>query len=285
MKVDVLFLIHMLLNTILGVAAMTYSFITSKDPLTRQKGKIVIYGFILGSMAAMLTIYSSVVLKKLNFFWMVIPVSSIPLSFGYAIVKHNLFDVDVFIRRSVSYLLVSGVVLALFFGVIGIFSVMLQSISGQSSQIAAVIATILIIMLFRPLQIRTDRYLDRLFFREEYEYQETIRKASGVLVSIIELDRLLDRMLRTIIDAIKIERGMILLKDKDSGKFLIKTIFTYTDAGRPARESSYKDSENYYFADADFPIYRHLESSRRPIQLNDIEELDAFMGDREMMLS
>jgi len=284
LKVDALFLIHMLLNTILGVSLMTYSFATSKDPLTRQKGKIVIYGFIIGTFAAISTIYGSIVLKKLSIFWVVIPVSMIPLSFGYAIVKHNLFDVDVFIRRSISYLLVSGVVLALFFGIIGIFSVMLQSISGQSSQIAAVIATILIIMLFRPLRIRTDRYLDRIFFREKYEYQKTIRKASGVLVSIIELDLLLNQMLRTIIDAIKIERGMILLKDEDSGKFLIKTIFTYTDSGRPERESSYKDTENYYFTEADFPIYKHLESSRKPIQLNDIEELDAFMGDREMML-
>ena len=67
----------------------------------------------------------------------------IPVSLGYAIVKHNLFDVDLLIRRSATYFLVTGIVVALFFGLIAALSIGLQYVTGQSSQIAAVISTLL----------------------------------------------------------------------------------------------------------------------------------------------
>ena len=57
----------------------------------------------------------------------------------------------------------------------------------ERDYVAAVISTLLMVMIFRPLRAQVGRALDRRFSREQYEYTATIRKASSVLVSIINL--------------------------------------------------------------------------------------------------
>ena len=270
--VDTIMLIYLFFNATLAVGVMIHTFYISTDPLTRQKGKVVFYGFLVSFVAIMILAFCTFILKITSFYLVGVFAAVIPLSIGYAIVKHNLFDVDTFIRRSASYLLVSGIVVVLFFALVGILSVILQEVSGQSSQIAAVLSTMAMMAMFRPLRQRVDRSMDRRFFREQYEYQTTIRKASTVLVSIIELDRLLNQILDTVLDAVKIERGLILLFDQDLAGF-----HTVVSAG-------YADPASLEPVSQEHPLIQRLEERRRAVQINDLEGLEEFRERREQML-
>lgn len=210
-----------------GIVIMFHSFIKSTDPLVRQQGKVVSFGFGAGFLILMAIMVNILYFKRMNFLYTIIPWIIIPLSVGYAIVKHNLFDVDVFIRKTVSYLVVSGIIIGALFLMISLLSLGLQSFTGQSSQIAAIISTLMMVVVFAPLRALVDRTIDRRFFREKYEYTDTIRKASAVLVSIFELNKLLPRLLDTVLDSIKIERGCIHLPDPDLDKYLIAEIRGY----------------------------------------------------------
>lgn len=111
------FLAYLSLTTTSGLALMIYSFITSTDTIIRQRGKIVLYGFIITFFGTAIAIVFHLYFKAVNLYvfnLMAISVIMLPLSFGYAIGKHNLFDVDAVIRRSLSYLVVSAVILLLF---------------------------------------------------------------------------------------------------------------------------------------------------------------------------
>ena len=50
---------------------------------------------------------------------MALPVILFPLSIGYAIVKHKLFDIDVIIQKTITYGLLTGAVGAVFGAGIG----------------------------------------------------------------------------------------------------------------------------------------------------------------------
>jgi signal transduction histidine kinase len=208
----------------------------------------------------------------------------VPLSVGYAIVQHNIFDVDVFIRRSASYLIASGMAISLLFAITGLSGFLLQKYSGQSSQLVAVIATLLMVGIFRPLRVLTEKQIDKRFFREKYEYQNTIKKAGRALAGIIELDQLLNQMLYTLIDAMKIERGMILLKEKDRPAYKVAAFMTYHDTLKPVDTKIFEKVEAQHLFSADHPIYKHLETEQKPIMINDIEEMEEFKGEREALL-
>jgi signal transduction histidine kinase len=192
-----------------------------------------------------------------------------PLAIAYAILKDNLFDVDAFIRLSVSYVLVSGFAVIFFFALTALFSLGLQDITGQSSQIAAVLSTLLMVLTFRPLRIRLDGFLDRRFFREKYEYQHTIRRASKVLAGIVELMPLLEQILDTVIESVKIERGCILLRDENRGQFDVMV------------HKRYPGSAVFPSIDTDHPLMRYLESSERALQINQVEASRELRMERE----
>ena len=284
LKVDAVFLVHLFVSVTIGIAVMIYSFATAKDPLTRKKGKIIVYSFIVGAIGAFLTVLGSVVFKEMTFFWMVPSMLLVPMSVGYAIVKHNIFDVDVFIRRSASYLIVSGMAVFLLFAIMGLFSLLLQESIRDTSPVVAVLATLLMVGVFRPLRFWTERQIDKRFFREKYEYQSTIRKAGRLLAGIIELEQLLHHMLLIIMDAMKIERGMILLKERDRPAYKVAALMAYHDDLKPVDTKIFEKAEAKYLFDTDQPIYKHLEFSQKPIMINDIEELEEFKYDREELL-
>jgi len=272
--VNSIMLLDSLITRLLGLGIMIVSFVRSQDPLVRQKGKVVIYAFLLAFLVIGGIVFEYIVLhKRVNLLWTLLPWIIIPLGLGYAIAKHNLFDVDVFIRRSLSYILVSGIVIAVFLGLLTLISLGLQQFTGQSSQIATVISTLMIAMVFRPLQTRIDGALDRRFFRARYEYTATIRRASGILVSIIELEQLLRQLLATVVDAVKIERGAVFIRQKEQGLFL------------PVVSAGYRDADKLEPFNPEHPLIKSLESSARPLQKNDFEELEEFRHSREPLLA
>jgi len=270
--VDKIFLAHLIVTFNLGAWLMFRSMAVSRDAMVRLKAKIVVFGAVAGTLGCTVGIFAVVIFKLITFFWMFIPMALFPLTLGYAIIKHNLFDVDVVIRRSVSYMVASGIMLVIFIVLIVGLSLMLENFTGSSSQIAAALSTLVIAILFRPLLARVDRELDRRFFRVQYEYQATIQKASEVLVSIIELDQLLGRILDTIVDAMQIERGMILLRDPEP------------KALQPAAAKGYVNPEGLIFLPLSHPLGQDLEEKRRAWQYNDLEAEGLRLDRKEEML-
>jgi len=268
--VDSVNLIYLVITFTLGVFLMCYSFFTATDPLIRQKGKMIIYGFIAMTLGGGMVLFGVLITKNLSFYWLILPSSFVFFTLGYAIVKHNVFDADLFIRRSTSYLLVSAIALLCFFFVIGLFSLLLQNVTGQSSQIAAIIATIISFTIFRPLLGRIERHIDKRYFREKYEYQQTIQKASRILINIIELDQLLYQMLDTVLDAMQIKRGIIILREKDPERFQLAAVEDFSEDFKPEYESESEPSPSFVVYPVNHPIYEYLETSHKPVQINDI---------------
>jgi len=273
--IDKIVLLNTITMTALSVFLMIFSFVTSSDPLTRQKAKVVIYGSTVTCLTGIIGICGVSLFKILSIYWLlglVIPACMLPISVGYAIVNHNLFDVDLFIRRSASYFLVSGIAVMMFLALVALFSLALQKITGQSSQIAAVLSTLLLVAGLRPLKDRIDRAIDRRFFREKCEYQQTIQKASEYLVTIIELNELLQKLLDTVMGAIKIERGGILLRQDSPAQF------------ESAVARGYEIPYTLKPLEPNHPIILALESKPRAFQINDVQEFDEFQPHREYIL-
>jgi len=114
---------------------------------------------------------------------------AIPLSFGYAIIKHRVFDITIVVRRGLQYLLAKNALRGLLLlPALGLVSGL---VVHRDQPIGRLLLTnsvylYLIVAAVASLRFRTQvsRWLDRRFFRETYDREQ-------LLVSLIEdVDRL-----------------------------------------------------------------------------------------------
>jgi hypothetical protein len=101
-----------------------------------------------------------------------------PLSFGVAVLRYRLFEIDRIVSRTVSYALVVGFLAGAFLGVVALMSSLLPD---ESSDLAVAGSTLVVAALFNPLRKRVQVWVDRRFNRQRYDAQ---RVMDGFAVSL-----------------------------------------------------------------------------------------------------
>jgi len=77
-----------------------------------------------------------------------------------------------------------------YFGGVAALQLVLRPLTGGESQLAVVASTLAIAALFNPLRRRTQRFIDRRFYRRKYDAAETLQGFSSKLREETDLDRL-----------------------------------------------------------------------------------------------
>ena len=97
--------------------------------------------------------------------------TAVPLSCGVAIMRYRLYEIDRIISRTLSYALVTGVLLAVYATVV---TSMTQLLPGTSSSFSVAAATLAAAALVRPLLSRVQRLVDHRFNRGSYDAHQTV---------------------------------------------------------------------------------------------------------------
>ncbi len=110
----------------------------------------------------------------------------IPVSVAVAILRYRLYDIDRFISRTISYGLITGLLVAVFLLVnLGLQSVLSSFTSGNSLAVAG--STLLAAALFTPVRGRVQRIVDRRFDRARYDGERTASAFSVRMRDAIDL--------------------------------------------------------------------------------------------------
>jgi len=130
----------------------------------------------------------------------------VPIAIGVAMLRHHLYDVDLFINRTLVYgaltaLLAAGYV-ATIMALQGIVSLVFQApfraFQGQESALATVAATLAMAALFNPLRRRIQSFIDRRFYRSKYDARKTLEALSAKLRDETDLEALSDDLVRVV---------------------------------------------------------------------------------------
>jgi signal transduction histidine kinase len=106
------------------------------------------------------------------------------LAVAYAIVKHDLFEIDAMVKRGAYYLLLTGAVGAGYAAGLVLFDWALPgSITG--SALFPVLFTLAVLMLFNPLRTFLQGVVDRVFFRTAYDGAQVLEAVGAELASAL----------------------------------------------------------------------------------------------------
>jgi hypothetical protein len=121
--------------------------------------------------------------------WLGLLISLIPVATGIAILKHRLYDIDRIISRTVSYTLLSAVLVSVYAaGVLGLSRVLAPV--GGGSDLAVAVGTFAAAAVFQPARRRIQSAVDRRFNRRRYDAVRTIDDFSARLRHEVDLDKL-----------------------------------------------------------------------------------------------
>lgn len=102
----------------------------------------------------------------------------IPFSFAFAILKYRLMNIDVIIRKTVVYTILSGVIVAIYIALVGGLGTLLVRMAGVRNQTLVVVSTLLVAGAFVPLRNKLQTLVDRNLFRHRYDYPAALQAIS-----------------------------------------------------------------------------------------------------------
>lgn len=152
----------------------------------------------------------------------------IPLTFAYAIIRHQVIPVSLILRRGVRYLLVSrgsillhlaSAVLVMFFVMETFFSYM-PPMSGRAvGSISAVVGILLWNLNYLFHRRVLAPAIDRHFFRQSYDAQQIMTDLTQSLRSVTNLPQLLELVGTKIQTALQTENVTVFLRDRTGGNY------------------------------------------------------------------
>ena len=146
----------------------------------------------------------------------------LPLTFGYAIFRYRLMDVDLIFKRGVVYTLAAATVVGLYFGLVAGVATLVHSRQPSTGPVGLILAVVVTALLFDPVRKWIQERVDHLFYRTVYDYRRTLIEFGRELSSEIDLNALLSSVLDRLSRTLAVDRIAIFLhREEDSEQYLL----------------------------------------------------------------
>jgi signal transduction histidine kinase len=148
-----------------------------------------------------------------------IPLGLVPLTFASAIVRYRLRDVEVIIKRGLAYAAFLAASIVLYFAMRRLVAVAFANDTDAHTGIVAVLATLVVVLLAQPVKAAVQNGLDRVFYRDRYDYRRALVGFARDLNSDLDVVRLSQRLVTRIVETLVVDRMALMLADERRGDF------------------------------------------------------------------
>ena len=140
-----------------------------------------------------------------------IPLSLIPLAFASAIVRYRLRDVEVIIKRGLVYTAAVSAMIAIYLVLEALATeVFLEESDGHNS-IIALLATAVVVLVASPVKNAIQSMLDRVYYRDRYDYRRALVGFARDLSSDLDLNHLAKRLVTRVTETLVIDHTALML--------------------------------------------------------------------------
>jgi len=217
-----------------AAGVLLYNYRRASTPILRQQLKWVTRGTILAITPFTLFYvipYLTGALPTTAMKVSVLSLGILPLTFGYAIFRYRLMDVDLIFKRGMVYTLAAAAIASAYFAVVAGVAELVHLQVPSSGPIGLVLAIVVTALLFDPVRKWIQQRIDQFFSRTGYDYRKTLIEFGRELSSETDLDKMLsavvDRLSRTLL----VDRMAVFLANGETSQFSVAKSFGMTQTG------------------------------------------------------
>jgi two-component system NtrC family sensor kinase len=156
----------------------------------------------------------------------------LPLTFGYAIFRYRLMDVDLIFKRGVVYTLAAATVVGMYFGLVAAVAELVQKQKPSSGPVGLILAVVVTALLFDPVRKWIQDRIDQFFYRTRYDYRRTLLEFGRELSSETDLNAMLSSLMDRLSRTLAVDRMAIFLAGEDAERFVLAKSFGLSAPGR-----------------------------------------------------
>src|SRR5579863_5344503 len=161
----------------------------------------------------------------------VLSLGLLPLTFGYAIFRYRLMDVDLIFKRGVVYTLAAAIVVGLYFGLVTGVALLVHNWQPSSGPIGLILAVVVTALLFDPVRKWIQERVDHFFYRASYDYRRTRLEFGRELGSETNLNTLLLSLIDRLSRTLAVDRMAIFLAGEQPEQFVLANSFGVSTPG------------------------------------------------------
>ena len=226
-------LLYLAISLVTGLVIMVRALRMVRSVTARRQLRWIVWGTALGSVPFVLgyALPFAFGLKPLRGFeYTALLLGLIPLAFASAIVRYRLMDVEVIIKRALVYAAALAFIAAIYSILLWTAGkIFLRAADQQQNPVIALLATCVVVLLSRPVKNAIQTGLDRVYYRDRYDYRRALVGFARDLNSDLDLQRLSERLVHRITETLVVDRMALMLAPvSGSGDFI-----TIAHAGFP----------------------------------------------------
>ncbi|MBK7980170.1 MAG: SpoIIE family protein phosphatase [Ignavibacteriae bacterium] len=213
---------------IIGLISLFKSFFKLKDPTERAPIFIVLLGYTVG-LASIIYVntFANVLAESIfnnpEYYLPIFLIILLPLSFGYSIFRYSLLDVSEVLKNTILYGTATITIAGGYFLLIYVLGQYIsEAVTSEYQGVVAGAVFIIFALIFQSTKDRFQNIITKYFYPEQFAYQNVLMKFSNEISTIVGLDKILDSVLETFVDSLKVEKFGIAIKDFDTNEFILK---------------------------------------------------------------
>lgn len=202
-----------------ALISLIIQYIKEKNPDNKKPVLLFVIAFTFGMLIQLYVgtiapAISDTVFNSPEYYMPIILIVFVPITFAYAIFKYHLLDVSIVVRNTIIYGTAMATVAGIYFLIIYLLGQGIGSFVGAENQgFVAGIFFLIFAFIFQSTKDRFQDFLTRKFYPEQFAYQKVLIQFSNDVSTVVGTNKILDLTSETFIDALKINKFGILLRD------------------------------------------------------------------------
>jgi diguanylate cyclase (GGDEF)-like protein/putative nucleotidyltransferase with HDIG domain len=131
------------------------------------------------------------------------------------ILKYQLFDLRIVIRKGMVYFFITIFTLCFYFAIFAFVTSIIDKWVSVPVYGTVTISAIIMALIFTPIKTWFERVVDRLFFGEAYVYRRIVLNFASTMGNILELNELSKKMLEPVARSVNSSRASLLIREDD----------------------------------------------------------------------
>jgi len=138
---------------------------------------------------------------------------------SYAIAKHRLMDINIVFKKGTTYTFLLILLFVPSFLIILLSQELFFNKISYLFSIVIVALLFLVSLFFYRIKPQTEKMVEQFFFKNRFDYRETLGNFSKAMVSILDLQSLSRRIFETITQTMGVEKGSLFLWNEEKAGY------------------------------------------------------------------